>query len=81
VHIKASSAVCVMLQCFPALIISKFEPYCSIETYVQSNSCFVCGTYFVFMNGRLKHRYNLIQVLCMKRILFFTNELFETGTT
>ncbi len=43
-----------MLQCFPALTISEFKPYCSIETQVQPNPSFVCETYFVFTNGRIE---------------------------
>jgi hypothetical protein len=55
VHINASSAECVMLQCFPVLMISKLKPIVV-----------------------LKHRCNPILVLCMKRILFFTDGLIET---
>jgi hypothetical protein len=40
---------------------------------------FVYETYFGFYEwALLKHRYNLIPVLCMKRIFFFTNGLLET---
>jgi hypothetical protein len=36
---------------------------------------------FFLRIGLLKHKYNPILVLCVKRILFFTNGLIKTGTT
>jgi hypothetical protein len=55
-HINASSAVCVMFQCFPAHIISTFKPIVALKhrCNVQSNSSFVCETYFVFTNGLIE---------------------------
>jgi hypothetical protein len=53
VHINASSAVCVMLQCFPALKISKFKPIVALKHRCNSIILVLCVTRILFLTNKL----------------------------